>query len=179
MTTQMIPALASNLVSHTPTWVWLLLAGLCALGFSQSRSRQMSLQRLCILPLVMLGLSLFGMATSLGLSAAVLLVWGSALVISATGLLQVGLGRDIGYDSENKLFRVPGSWLPLFLILTMFIAKYSVTAGLAIQPALAQQAAFTLGFSAVFGVLNGAFLVRALAVLRLLRSEQSKLNFAV
>jgi hypothetical protein len=175
MTTSMIPAL----VSHTPSWVWLLLAGLCVLGFSQTRSRQLSLQRLCILPLVMLGLSVSGMATSLGLSAAVLLVWGSALVISATGLLQMGVGHGIRYDNESKLFHVPGSWLPLLLILIMFIAKYSVTAGLAIQPALSKQVAFTLGFSALFGVLNGAFLVRALAALRLLRSERSTLNLAV
>ncbi|MFZ6799382.1 DUF6622 family protein [Undibacterium sp. Di24W] len=179
MTTSMIPAFVSSLVSHTPGWVWLLLTGLCVLGFSQTRSRQLSLQRLCILPLVMLGLSLSGMASSLGLSSAVLFVWGSALVISAIGLLGIGVGRGIRYEKESKLFRVPGSWLPLLLILTMFVAKYSVSAGLAILPALAQQAAFTLSFSAIFGVLNGAFLVRALVVLRLLKSEQSTLNLAV
>jgi len=183
MTTSMIPALVSNLVSnlasHTPSWVWLLLAGLCVLGFSQTRSRQVSLQRQFILPLAMLALSLSGMTTSLGMSVTVLSIWGSALLISATGLLEMGVGRGIRYDKESQLFSIPGSWLPLLLILTMFITKYSVNASLAIQPALAQQVAFTLGFSALFGVLNGAFLVRVLVALRLLRTEQSKLNLAV
>lgn len=178
MATHMISAFATNLVSHTPSWVWLLLTGLCVLGFSQTRNRQISLQRLCVLPLVMLGLSLSGMATSLGLSASVLLVWMGVLLISATSLLQLGLGRGISFDTANQLFRVPGSWLPLFLIVTMFIAKYAVAVSLTIQPALAQQAGFTLGFSALFGVLNGAFLVRALVVLRLLKSEKPTLNFA-
>lgn len=169
----------SSLVSHTPTWVWLLLAGLCALGLSQTRDRQISMQRLCILPLAMLGLSLSSMATSLGFSVAVLGVWGGALFLSTAFLLSMSSGRDIHYDTGSKLFHVPGSWLPLFLILTMFIAKYAVAAGLSIQPALAQQTAFSLGFSAIFGVLNAVFLVRALVVLRCFKSEKSTIRFAV
>jgi len=40
------------ILSHTPVWVWGLLAALMALGFSQTRQRRLAPWRLLMLPLV-------------------------------------------------------------------------------------------------------------------------------
>ena len=45
-----------NVLSHTPVWVWGLLAALMALGFSQTRQRHVAPWRLLMLPMVLLGL---------------------------------------------------------------------------------------------------------------------------
>ena len=43
------------ILQHTPVWVWGLLAVLVTLGLSQTRSRELSLTRVTVLPLVLLG----------------------------------------------------------------------------------------------------------------------------
>ena len=73
-----------NILSHTPVWVWGLLAALMALGFSQTRQRRLAPWRLLMLPLVLLGLGLWSMAPgfmALPLSA---LVWLAALGAGAS-----------------------------------------------------------------------------------------------
>jgi hypothetical protein len=48
----------AEIVKGTPPWVWVLLAGLIALGAVQLRDREMSRARLLALPLAMVLLSL-------------------------------------------------------------------------------------------------------------------------
>ncbi|MDO4723626.1 MAG: hypothetical protein Q4A97_02570, partial [Comamonadaceae bacterium] len=45
---------AAGLITHTPLWVWPLLAALLALGLLQTRARRVSLARALALPLAML-----------------------------------------------------------------------------------------------------------------------------
>ena len=47
-------------VSNTPVWVWPLLLGLLVLGLRQTRTQQMSWMRMTVLPLVLVGLSVYG-----------------------------------------------------------------------------------------------------------------------
>lgn len=61
---------------------------------------------------------------------------------------------------------VRGSWLPLMLILGMFLTRYILNAGLAMHAELAQQSAFSLSIATAFGVINGAFLGRVLGLIR-------------
>ena len=46
----------TQIVTHTPTWVWGLLLALLWLGLKQSVSRTASLRRVTVMPLVMTGL---------------------------------------------------------------------------------------------------------------------------
>ena len=71
------------ILSRTPSWVWLLLAALVALGWTQTRTRQMTLMRATALPAVMMGLSLFGVVSTFGAHALPLGAWLTALVGSA------------------------------------------------------------------------------------------------
>lgn len=68
-----------TIIQLTPVWVWGLLAGLVALGLSQSRQREMSLTRATILPMVMVALSLWGAYGAFGHLAVALGGWAAGV----------------------------------------------------------------------------------------------------
>lgn len=166
----------AQIFTHTPTWVWLLLAGLCFLGFSQTRTREVSLQRILTLPLVMLILSLTSMHSGIGSELITLGAWGLSVALSCMLFVRRPLSKKHQYDLTTQRFTIAGSWLPLFLILAMFIAKYALNISLAIRPELAQHTTFTLGFAILFGVFNGAFLARPIKLIRLRNRVQEQLT---
>ena len=54
------PEAVVEIVRRTPVWVGLLLVALIVLGVSSVRSRDVSIGRLVLLPLVMIGLAAWG-----------------------------------------------------------------------------------------------------------------------
>ncbi len=157
----------TQIIHSTPVWVWALLAALVALGYSQSRSRSVGLRRLLVIPMIMIFLSLFGTVSAFGPSPAVLGVWlaACAMVVSLMVLRPAPLGA--AYDSTLRRYAIPGSWLPLFVILGIFCTKYAVGVTLAMQPGMAQQAVFATLVSMLYGLFSGFFAGRALRLWRL------------
>jgi hypothetical protein len=149
------------LLTHTPTWVWALLVGLSILGLSQVRARTVSLQRVTILPLAMVALSLYSTLSTFGLQTQVVLVWLTSFSLSLYLVLKISLNSETQYDHIKQQLYVPGSWVPLGLILGIFICKYVVGAGTAIQPQLSHNTIFSLGFAFLFGGFSGIFSGRA------------------
>jgi hypothetical protein len=156
----------NQIILNTPRWVWLLLLALLWLGLSQTLTRTVSLKRLTLTPLAMTALSLSGVVGTFGAGAA-LLVWLLVAALSATLLALQALPDTTRYDPATRSFCLPGSWLPLALILGIFLTKYFVGVVTAMQPALIQDAAFALGFSALYGAFSGVFLARAARLWRL------------
>ncbi len=151
----------NQILIHTPRWVWLLLLALLWLGLSQAVSRSASLRRSTVMPLAMIGLSLYGTVTAFGGNSQVLLVWLGAVALMASAVMQLPLSDACRYDPATQRFTLPGSWVPLMLILGLFATKYVVGAATAMQPTLAFDAGFSLGFSALYGAFSGVFLARA------------------
>ena len=155
------------IVQHTPIWVWALLAKLIALGLWQTRARDMSLVRVTILPLLLIALSLGGVLSAFGHFPVALGGWvagvGAALAFARNAVAVRGAAWSPG---TGRLY-VPGSWLPLVLIVGLFAIKYAAGAGLAIHPALATDATFAGLCSLGFGSFSGLFLARSLSLRRL------------
>ena len=59
-----------DILEHTPVWVWIVFAALILLGLQQSRTRDVSIARATILPVVMIVLSLSGVVFPAGHSGA-------------------------------------------------------------------------------------------------------------
>jgi hypothetical protein len=59
---------------------------------------------------------------------------------------------------------VPGSWLPLVLIVSLFAVKYGAGVSLSLAPALASDATFAGLCSLDYGTFSGPFLARALSL---------------
>lgn len=151
----------NQIVSHTPVWVWPLLLALLWLGLSQTVTRQVTLKRITITPLVMTGLSLQGTVGAFGANPAVLGVWLVGAALSAALVLQRPLSDQTRYDDWTQRFTLPGSWLPLLLILGIFVTKYAVGAATGLQPGLRGTAEFSLGVAGVYGAFSGVFLARS------------------
>ncbi|MDI4632207.1 hypothetical protein J7U46_04030 [Pelomonas sp. V22] len=151
------------ILANVPVWVWALLAFIIAMGLRLSREQRMSRSRLLLVPAIWLAYGAWGVEATFGLNAAPLLAWAAGLAVS------VKLVRSSGWASlvrkEAGLYVVPGSWIPMGLMLTIFCAKFALGMGLAMNPALAHQTGVALGFSALFGLLSGAFLGRSLNIL--------------
>ena len=156
-----------QIFANTPGWVWGLLLALLWLGLSQAVTRTASLKRITLLPLTMTGLSLYGTVTAFGAGPQLLLVWLSACALALTLVLQQALPEATRYDPATRRFTLPGNWVPLLLILGIFVTKYFVGAVTAMQPALAHGASFSLGFAALYGAFAGIFLARAARLWRL------------
>ena len=163
----------TQIASHTPFWVWFLLIALVWLGHSQSKRRTASLAKVAILPLVMVGLSLQGTMNAFGPQALVLGVWGAAGLTTLTLAMGLALPAATHYNADSQRFDLPGSWVPLFLILGIFCTKYTVGALTAVQPALAHGDGFSLAFAALYGAFSGIFLGRAGRLLRLSRAVRT------
>lgn len=156
------------ILRNTPTWVWGLLAGLLALGISQLRDRTASLARVSLLPLAMTIFSVSGTLSVLGGTphrALSVMVW---LVAAALAFALLLRGRDAAqYDSARRLYRLPGSAVPLLLIVGIFLVKYVVGVDLAMAPQLVQDATYVLCIAALYGAFTGVFVGRASRLWRL------------
>ena len=156
----------SALVTHTPIGVWIGLAVLVALGIRQMSAQRVGARRLVALPIV-LGLAsalsawqAFAAAGELRMIAS----WGVGLALG----LQLGrvldLPRGVVADRDGT-FHVPGSVVPLLLMLGIFLVRYVVNVALAVSPGLAAQASFAIGACLAYGLPSGLFAARARKVL--------------
>ena len=152
---------------NTPVWVWGLLAALVVLGLSQTRERSAGLARTVVLPLGMGAFSLSGLVTGFGASPAVLGAWLAATAVALAVVLMRPLPAGVRYDAARREFALPGSWVPLALILGIFSIKYATGVALAMQPALRADPAVALAIATLSGLFSGIFAGRTVRLLRL------------
>ncbi len=166
------PQMIGPILTQTPTWVWVLLAGLLWLGIGMLKGRTIRTSRAAIMPVVMTGLSLWGTISAFSQSALlgyVLLAWAVAAVVLAAAVGRMPAPAGTGYDAQARTFTVPGSWVPLALILGLFLVKYVVGVETSMQPALAHDGGYSLTYGAIYGVFSGIFTGRAIRLGRLAR----------
>ena len=158
------------ILQHTPAWVWALFAGLVGLGLWQTREREMSLERVTVLPLAMIALSLSGVFSAFGHFPVALGGWGAGVGAALAFGRQFVAVRGASWSQQVATLRVPGSWLPLVLIVGLFSVKYVAGVSLALHPGLAVDAVFGGLTSLAYGSFSGLFLARGLALRSLARS---------
>jgi uncharacterized membrane protein len=162
-----------QILAGTPVWVWGLLVGLVALGLSQTRARKASLTRVVTLPVAMGGLSLYGTVSAFGSAPTVLLPWALAMGTVLAISLRQSAPAAARYNATRREFDLPGSWVPMVLILGIFLTKYAVGVATAMQPALRAEVAFALPVAVLYGVFSGLFAGRTLGLLRLARPQHA------
>lgn len=157
----------TQIIHNTPVWVWALLAALVSLGYSQTRSRTVGLRRVVIMPVAMIFLSLYGTVSAFGPSPSVLGAWLAACAALATVVVLRPAPLGTAYDGVRRHYAMPGSWLPMLVILGIFCTKYAVGVTLAMQPAMARDALFATLVGMLYGLFSGFFAGRALRLLRM------------
>ncbi|MCD2518070.1 hypothetical protein LQ564_17300 [Massilia sp. G4R7] len=146
-----------QILTHTPVYVWAILAFLVYRGVLASRDRELTFGRMLVIPVLMLALALQAIASQFGLASLAMLAWTVGAGAIALQRMRFGSSRA-GAGAAPGTVRIRGSWAPLALMLAIFTIKYVVAVALAIQPALADQPAFALAACGLLGLCNGSFL---------------------
>jgi hypothetical protein len=154
-----------EILSHIPRWVLALFFGLIYLGYTQSKVREVPVTRLLIMPLAMFALSFSGVWNTFNAGTLALICWFSAYALG--GAIAISLSRvaRVSYSTETRIFTLPGSWMPLALMMAIFFTKFAVGMSLAQHPGLLQQASFVGIASGAYGIFSGIFLGRMLKIL--------------
>jgi len=166
------PEAIIDIVRQTPTWVGALLAALLWLGFSATRDRDAPILRLVLLPVAMTGLALWGVESAFsatGHLAELLVLWCAGFALVLRPGLRAAVPAGTTWNADTRRFHLPGSWVPMGLILMVFLMKYGLRVQLAMEPALAHDLGFALAVTAVYGLLSGFFAARTARLLRLVR----------
>lgn len=155
-----------QILSNTPGWVFALFLALLVLGLMQARTRTVRKIPALLLPAGMIALSLAGINSSFGLRPVPLASWTAALVIA--GVVGHALFRDerVEYDAAEEKFLVPGSWVPLAVIMAIFFAKYVYAVMNAFNADVISTPLFIVVVSAVYGLLSGYFAARAFNLIK-------------
>jgi hypothetical protein len=154
------------MLSHVPTWVFAVLALLLAMGILFSRPRVVHPVAPSLMAVGFACYSLYGVISSFGASAANMLPWALGMAASAF------LGKPyVGPDEVNRVpgsrkVLVPGSWLPLALMMGIFAVKFFVGVVNGARMPVGTQAWFAPAVSVALGLLSGGFTARALNVRR-------------
>lgn len=150
-----------QIISHTPVYVWALLAFLVYRGVLAAKERELPLAKLFIIPVVMLVLSLTGMNGHGLLGAGVWGVWLAGMLAAVLATWTAGDG-GIVVNREAGTVTQRGSWAPLLLMIAIFVTKYTVAVVSAMHPEMQRQLLFVVAVNGLFGVFNGVFIGRLL-----------------
>ena len=151
-----------QIVSHTPLYVWAILAFLVHRGVAASRERTMTLRAIAIIPLVMMGLALQEIDRRFGLAGAPFAAWAAGAAAGAMLAWHLAAGSVTGLDRAAGTVTQRGSWLPLVLMLAVFATRYVLAAAGAMQPTLQHSATFAMAASLLLGLFNGLLAGRPL-----------------
>ena len=158
-----------QILIHTPLWVWALFAALLLLGLWQRRSRHVRRGQLLALPLALLALGLWSMAPGFVTQPAAAVLWLGAIASATAFGLRLPRPAAARWLAEEARLFLPGSWVPLLLIVAIFSLRYAAGVGQVLHPEWRVLATVQWPLALVFGGLSGLFLGRALGLLQLTR----------
>jgi uncharacterized membrane protein len=81
--------------------------------------------------------------------------------------------QRVTYSPATRTFAVPGSGVPLTLMMTIFFVRYAIAVMIAVKPSLRENAAFLGATSGAFGSMSGIFVARALRLVREQRNARA------
>ncbi len=159
-----------EIVTHTPLWVWGLLALLVARGLVMARPREARPGTFIVMPAILLAFGLQGLIARYDPSGQVLGAWLGAFCLGVL-LAWPSLAPSSVRRTEGRI-AVAGSFVPLVLILGIFLVRYVSEVALAKNPDLARLDWFGPAMAAASGIASGAFAGRAARILWLAREPR-------
>ena len=148
----------SQVLKNTPVWVWAILVTLIVLGANQLRTRVVSRYSVLIAPVAFL---LVGMLAA-GRGSVGLAAWALALLAAAAFTFFVWRPTaGARYTPSTDRLNLPGSVIPMLLMLAMFLLNYVINVAHAINPALRAELPWQVGPAIILGALSGVFIGRA------------------
>ncbi len=155
----------TQILIHTPIWVYGLFVVLVIFGLQQTRSRNVNAVLAYLLPLGMIALSLAGIDSSFGIKPVPITMWALGLLtVSAIGFKYFRDHR-VTFSRSDRSFYIPGSWTPFIVIMAIFFTKYVFAVMNALDPYTATASTFVAVLSLAYGCFSGYFSSRAINLL--------------
>lgn len=149
----------AQILSHTPVYVWALLAFLLYRGYLASQDRELTLLKLAIIPGVMLVLAVSSVNTHGVLGEAVWAAWAAGVAIAVALVWKLSKAEVIVNRAAGTVFQ-RGSWTSMLLMIAIFITKYTVGVLSVMRPELMHGLAASLCVTTLYGLFNGIFIGR-------------------
>ena len=153
---------------HTPLYVWAILAFLIVRGIIALRTREVAVNKLFIIPIVMAVLSLVDVSAKFGFGGHGFTVWAATALVTVALLARFGRARVAPTATPGRV-SVRVSALPLVLMMAIFVTKYVSSIAVVLQPALRADGGFTAVVCVLFGLFTGYFVGRLARDLRACR----------
>jgi len=148
-----------QLITHTPLYVWAILAFLLYRGAIALHERELEPRKLAVIPAVMLALSLQDIVAKFGTGGLALSLWAAA-TCAVAALAWTSSGARVAAGSVPGRVRVRGSWGPVALMMAVFFTKYLASVMLAVRPHLREDTVFVAVVCVLFGLFSGVFIGR-------------------
>lgn len=156
-----------EILGRTPPWVFVLFFVLLGLGRHQSRPRTVSLFGAMALPVAMISLSAYGVLSAFPGSLLGIAAWLGAVAAAVCLNCFLGYPRGVVFEPATRSLAIPGSWIPLTLMMIIYFTKYGVGVALARNPGLPAVQWFVGAVSLAYGLISGLFFARAISLWRI------------
>ncbi len=167
-----------DIIRFTPHWVWGLLAALLALGFWQTLPRRVAQAQLLALPAALLVLGLWSQRANFAALPVAAALWLAALAATTAAARRLPTPAGAHWLPQERRLQLPGSWLPMLLIVGIFLLRYGVAVGQALHPAWRTAPQVLLPAALLYGAISGLLLGRALGLLALTRQPATMASHA-
>jgi hypothetical protein len=155
----------TEVLKHTPPYVWGILAALVIFGSLQTRDLVLARVRVLLLPVALGAYSLFGAASAFGARWEVLAAWAIGMGTMLWAARWVRWPRKVEFLPDRNAFAVDGSFIPLVAMLAVFAVRYVATVTLILHPQWRSVASVVIIGGLGYGLLAGVFAMRARTIL--------------
>ncbi|HTD04808.1 MAG TPA: DUF6622 family protein [Undibacterium sp.] len=160
-----------QIIIHTPIWVWAILAFLIYRGVLASKDRELGLRAIFVIPLVMLALSMQGIAGSFGFNSVSAGNWLAGVLAGSALSWKLVNERNVTILPHKPGVLYRGSWGPMLLMMAIFLIKYCVNVMVAMNGQLHRDTVFVALVCLAYGLCNGLFLGKMLRVLAMYKQQ--------
>lgn len=156
----------SDLINHTPTWVFIIFFTLLILGVVQSKNRSIKVKTVFILPVAMIVFSSFGVFSVFGITLLTMSHWCLGLILTSIIGIKLAYPKFVSFSEEDHKLTVPGSWTPLLFMMAIFFTKYFVGFAIARGLDIVNEYVFIASICLLYGIFSGVFLSRSLVIFK-------------
>lgn len=157
-------------LQHIPIWVFGLFFALVALGWLQTRTRQVRKLQLLGVKVALTVVTLVSVVQLWWPTpwlAIALISWALTGLFVSWALSQSAAPTGASFNPATQRFTLPGSWMPLALFMAIFACKFVVGMLNTIAPETMHSLQAAIGISALYGLLSGIVIARVWRFLKL------------
>ncbi|MCX5773481.1 MAG: hypothetical protein NTX05_02600 [Fusobacteria bacterium] len=143
--------LVSQIITHVPLWVWLILVFVVFRGVKAMQTRIVPMRKLIIMPILMLYISIDNIHNFPGFAI------GAVIGVIVGYILFSRI--EMRVDRSHRLVEVQGSVTTLILVLTTFIVKFGLGIYMAMHTVVPNSST-GMTTAAIIGIFGGLYISR-------------------